>query len=117
MFSTVCVSIYVATITAAKTGDEVEAVYQKAVADMAAVKITYLFYEQAKLISNAGLPQGSKLFVQRMNDIAALTACLHTVKANITPAVRKKALQKLYDWFVDIDYSKVQEYDEEVREG
>ena len=51
------------------------------------------------------------------DDIAALTACLHTVKANITPAVRKKALQKLYDWFVDIDYSKVQEYDEEVREG
>ena len=50
-------------------------------------------------------------------DLAALTACLHTVKANITPAVRKKALQKLYDWFVDIDYSKVQEYDEEVREG
>ena len=51
------------------------------------------------------------------DDIAALTACLHTVKANITPAVRKKALQKLYDWFVDIDYSKVQEYDEEVQEG
>ena len=51
------------------------------------------------------------------DDIAALTACLHTVKVNITPAVRKKALQKLYDWFVDIDYSKVQEYDEEVQEG
>ena len=51
------------------------------------------------------------------DDIAALTACLHTVKANITPAVRKKGLQQLYDWFVDIDYSKVQEYDEEVREG
>ena len=51
------------------------------------------------------------------DDIAALTACLHTVKANITPAVRKKAVQKLYDWFVDIDYSKVEEYDEEVQEG
>jgi uncharacterized membrane protein YkvA (DUF1232 family) len=51
------------------------------------------------------------------DDITALTACLHTVKANITPAVRKKALQKLSDWFVDIDYSKVQEYDEEVQEG
>ena len=48
------------------------------------------------------------------DDIAALTACLHTVKANITPVVRKKAAQKLYDWFVDIDYSKVEEYDEEV---
>lgn len=51
------------------------------------------------------------------DDIAALTACLHTVKANITPAVRKKAVQKLYDWFVDVDYSKVEEYDEEVQEG
>jgi uncharacterized membrane protein YkvA (DUF1232 family) len=51
------------------------------------------------------------------DDIAALTACLHTVRANITPAVRKKAVQKLYDWFVDVDYSKVEEYDEEVQEG
>ena len=51
------------------------------------------------------------------DDIAALTACLHTVKANITPAVRKKAVQKLCDWFVNIDYSKVDEYDEEVQEG
>lgn len=69
-------SAAVSTITASKTGDEVEAVYQKAVADMTAVKITYLFYEQAKLISKAGLPQGSKLFVQRMNDITALTAAI-----------------------------------------
>lgn len=51
------------------------------------------------------------------DDIAALTACLHTVKANITPAVRKKAVQKLCDWFANIDYSKVDEYDEEVQEG
>ena len=51
------------------------------------------------------------------DDIAALTACLHSVKANITPAVRKKAVQKLCDWFVNIDYSKVEEYDEEVQEG
>lgn len=50
------------------------------------------------------------------DDIAALTACLHTVKANITPVVRKKAVQKLCDWFVNIDYSKVEEYDEEVQE-
>ena len=51
------------------------------------------------------------------DDLAALTAGLHTVKANITPTVRKKAVQKLYDWFVDIDYNKVEEYDEEVQEG
>ena len=51
------------------------------------------------------------------DDLAALTACLHTVRANITPEVRKKAVQKLYDWFVDVDYSKVEEYDEEVQEG
>ena len=69
-------STAVSTITAAKTGDEVETVYQKAVDDMKAVKISYLFYEQAKLISQAGLPQGSKLFVQRMDDIAALTAAI-----------------------------------------
>lgn len=51
------------------------------------------------------------------DDIAALAACLHTVKANITPAVRKKAVQKLYDWFLDIDHSKVEEYDEDVDEA
>ncbi len=48
------------------------------------------------------------------DDIAALTACLHTVSVNVTPAIKKKAVQKLYDWFVDIEYSKVEEYDDEI---
>ena len=66
-------STAVSSITAAKTGDEVEAIYQKAVADMTAVKVTYLFFGNAKLISSLGLPQGTKLFVQRMEDITSLT--------------------------------------------
>jgi len=49
------------------------------------------------------------------DDIAALTACLHTVKANITPEIKKKARMKLYEWFMDIQFSKVDEYDEEIR--
>lgn len=49
------------------------------------------------------------------DDIAALTACLHTVKANITPEIKKKARMKLYEWFMDIQFSKVDEYDKEIR--
>ena len=30
--------------------------------------------------------------------------------------VKKKAMQKLTDWFVDVEYSKVTEYDAEVEE-
>lgn len=48
------------------------------------------------------------------DDLAALTACLETVKASITPSIRKKALQKLLDWFTDVDYSKVEEFYEEI---
>ena len=50
------------------------------------------------------------------DDIAALTACLKTIHDNITPSVKKKAMQKLTDWFVDVEYSKVDEYDAEVEE-
>ena len=49
------------------------------------------------------------------DDIAALTACLHTVKANITPKIKKKARMKLYEWFMDIQFSKVDEYDKLIR--
>jgi uncharacterized membrane protein YkvA (DUF1232 family) len=48
------------------------------------------------------------------DDIAAITACLHTVKANITPEIKKKARMKLYEWFMDIHFSKIDEYDEEI---
>lgn len=49
------------------------------------------------------------------DDIAALSACLHTVKANLTPSVKKKAVQKLCDWFTDIDYMKVEKFDTEIQ--
>jgi uncharacterized membrane protein YkvA (DUF1232 family) len=48
------------------------------------------------------------------DDIAAITACLHTVKVNITPEIKKKARMKLYEWFMDIHFSKIDEYDEEI---
>ena len=50
------------------------------------------------------------------DDIAALTACLKTIHDNITPSVKKKAIQKLTDWFVKVEYSKVKEYDAEVED-
>lgn len=48
------------------------------------------------------------------DDIAALTACIKTVMNNITPDIKRKAVQKLTDWFVNVDYSKVDEYDAEI---
>lgn len=50
------------------------------------------------------------------DDIAALTACLKAIHDNITPSVKKKAMQKLTDWFVKVEYSKVKEYDAEVED-
>ena len=50
------------------------------------------------------------------DDVAALTACIKTVMDNITPSIKKKAMQKLTDWFVKVEYSKVEEYDAEVEE-
>ena len=50
------------------------------------------------------------------DDIAALTACVKTVMDNITPDIKQKAVQKLTDWFTDVEYSKVVEYDEEILE-
>ena len=49
------------------------------------------------------------------DDIAALIACLKTIHANITPSVKDKALQKLYDWFIDVDSIKVEEFDDEIK--
>ena len=53
-------------------------------------------------------------FIGFTDDIAALVACLHTIKANITPEVKKKARTKLYEWFTDIHFDKVDEYDKEI---
>ena len=49
------------------------------------------------------------------DDITALIACLKTIHANITPSVKKKALQKLHDWFIDVDSIKVEEFDDEIK--
>ena len=66
-------STAVSSITAAKMADEVEGFYQNAVDGMKAVKVSYLFYEQTKLTTHVGLPQGSRLFMQRISDITSLT--------------------------------------------
>ncbi len=50
------------------------------------------------------------------DDVAALTACIKTVMDNITPSIKKKAVQKLTDWFTDVEYRKVKEFDEELEE-
>lgn len=48
------------------------------------------------------------------DDIAAMMACIRTVKANITPEIRQKAVQKLTDWFADVEYEKVEKTDKEI---
>jgi uncharacterized membrane protein YkvA (DUF1232 family) len=48
------------------------------------------------------------------DDIAALTACIKTVMDNITPDIKRKAVQKLTDWFGEVVYCKVEEFDAEV---
>ena len=48
------------------------------------------------------------------DDLAAILACIRSVKANITPAIRQKAAQKLADWFTDIEYSKVENIDKDI---
>ena len=50
------------------------------------------------------------------DDVAALTACIKTVVDNITPWIKQRAVQKLTDWFVDVEYSKVEEFYEEFEE-
>lgn len=46
------------------------------------------------------------------DDIAALTACIKTVLKSITPSIKQKAVRKLADWFTEVEYSNVEEYDE-----
>lgn len=47
------------------------------------------------------------------DDAAAIVACLKTVRDNVTPEVKKKAINTLHDWFDEVEYSKVEEYDDE----
>lgn len=47
------------------------------------------------------------------DDAAALIACLKSVSDNVTPEIKAKAINKLYDWFDSVEYSKVEEYDDE----
>jgi uncharacterized membrane protein YkvA (DUF1232 family) len=50
------------------------------------------------------------------DDIAAMLACVRTVKANLTPEIRQKAVQKLSDWFTDVEYEKLEETDKDIDE-
>ena len=45
------------------------------------------------------------------DDIAAIIACIKAIRANITPEIKKKATQKLYDWFATVDYARIDESD------
>ena len=47
------------------------------------------------------------------DDAAALVACLKTVSENVTPDIKAKAVNKLYDWFDSVEYEKVEEYDDD----
>lgn len=47
------------------------------------------------------------------DDAAAIVACLKTVSDNVTPEVKKKTINTLHDWFDEVEYSKVEEYDDE----
>lgn len=41
------------------------------------------------------------------DDLAALLFVLHTISANITPEVKKKAASRLRDWFGDFDQEEL----------
>ena len=47
------------------------------------------------------------------DDAAALVACLKTVSENVTPDIKARAVNKLYDWFDSVEYEKVEEYDDD----
>lgn len=64
-------------IMQAVTEDEVLSIYHTANTAMKAVKITYLVYGDMELTAASGLWQGSKLFGERMSDIAKLTSSVN----------------------------------------
>ena len=47
------------------------------------------------------------------DDLGALVACLKTVSKNVTPGIKAKAVNKLYDWFDNVEYEKVEDYDDD----
>jgi uncharacterized membrane protein YkvA (DUF1232 family) len=47
------------------------------------------------------------------DDVGALVACLKTVSDNVTPDIKAKAVNKLHDWFDNVEYEKVEEYDDD----
>lgn len=49
------------------------------------------------------------------DDAAAIVACLKTVSDNVTPEIKRKSLNKLHDWFDEVEYSKVEEYDDDYK--
>lgn len=51
------------------------------------------------------------------DDAAALLACLKAVSENVTPQVRQNAINKLHDWFDNVEYSKVEEYEDGFKES
>lgn len=48
------------------------------------------------------------------DDITALVTCIKTVMNNVTPDIKRKAAQKLTDWFTGVKYSKMEEYDADL---
>lgn len=66
--------IGVTTIKNATGSDAVQSAYDSAVADMKAVLITNLVYGDLELKAEAGLPQGTKLFGSRYENIDSLTS-------------------------------------------
>ena len=47
------------------------------------------------------------------DDAAALLACLKTVSDNVTPEVKANASQKLHEWFGNVEFKKVEAYNDE----
>jgi uncharacterized membrane protein YkvA (DUF1232 family) len=47
------------------------------------------------------------------DDAAALLACLKTVSDNVTPEVKANAIQKLHEWFGNVEFKKVEAYNDE----
>ncbi len=65
-------------IKSATASEDVQKAYNKALTEMKAVLITYLFHGDLELISAAGLPQGTKLFGSLITGIDGLTESVNS---------------------------------------
>lgn len=96
----------VASINAATTDDVVQTVYSNTVADMGAVKISYLNFVDLQMTSHAGLPQTVQLTLLRFPDFATLASSVDVaIKAENLAVKNEEMAYRLRSLDVMASYS------------